>query len=229
MRRLRLIGLMVGAASALSVVGASLAPGTALAAGSGYTPGGTGPGGSATGLPGTVISTSTIQPSGGSGSGTIGGSSITVNVPPGTFPNPVQLVLTDASSSTITPSGGGSVVVVFGVGFYENGTKVTGTFPPVTVTVTSSSITAGSTVYLIVGGQLVAASGASVTNGSATFTITSDPTVEIVAAPAATTSISGATAAVTGEPFRFEEIAAASLVALGGLGLLLVRRRHRAA
>ncbi len=229
MKRLGALGLAFWCAGAVVMGGAVLAPDVAFAAGSGYTPGSPTVGGSATGLPGTVISTTTVQPSGGTGTGAIGSVSIAVTVPTGTFANPTQVVITDATNSQVPPSNGGSVVATFGVGFFVNGTKVTGTFPAVTITVSSSSIQAGATVYVVSGGQLIALTGASVKNGSATFTVTSDPTIEVVAAVATTTSISGATAAVTGKPFALEEIVAGSLVALGGIGLLLLFRRQRAA
>ena len=151
------------------------APTAAFAAGTGYTPGAAAPGGAATGLPGNVVSTTTIQPSGGTANATVGSTSIAASVPAGAFTGPVQLVMTDASSSAVAAAGGASTVVTFGVGFYVNGTKVTGTFPAVTITVSSPSITAGSTVYLVTASGLQAVSGASVKAGSATFTITSDP------------------------------------------------------
>lgn len=208
------------------------APTAAFAAGTGYTPGAAAPGGAATGLPGNVVSTTTIQPSGGTANATVGSTSIAASVPAGAFTGPVQLVMTDASSSAVAAAGGASTVVTFGVGFYVNGTKVTGTFPAVTITVSSPSITAGSTVYLVTASGLQAVSGASVKAGSATFTITSDPVIE-VATPAAASAtatgaaITGATTAQTGKPFFLEGLIAAGLFALGTLLLvgLLVRRR----
>lgn len=236
----RLATVAMGA-GCLGVVGVStlLVPAIASAAGSGYTPAASPTtGGTASGLAGTVVSSTTIQPSGGTATGTVGTATISVDVPAGDFPNPVQAVLTNASGSSVTPASGGTVVATFGIGFYENGTKVTGTFPAVTVTVTSPSITAGSTVYLVEGTTLVAASGASVKAGSATFTITSDPTVEIVApvattaAAAASTSatpISGATTAETGKPFLLEEGIAGALVAFGAALFVGLRLRRRSA
>ena len=70
-------------------------------------------------------------------------------------------------------------MVTFGIGIYVNGTKVTGTFPAISITVSSPSITAGSTVYLVTGSGLQSVSGDSVKAGSATFTITSDPVIEV--------------------------------------------------
>lgn len=225
------------AVGGLAVGGAVLfgAP-AAFAAGSGYTPSPPAPGGTATGLPGSVVTVTTIQPSGGTGTSTIGSSTISASVPAGTFSVPTQLVVTDATSSALTPPNGGSAVVTFGVGFYQNGVKVTGSFPAVTVTVSSPSITAGSTVYLIEGTRLVAAAGATVKAGSATFTITSDPTVEIVAPSGAATTaapgssaVPGGTTVQTGKPFLLEGGVAGLLIAGGASTLFLVRRRRRAA
>jgi hypothetical protein len=130
-------------------------------------------------------------------------------------------------------------MVTFGLGIFENGAKVTGTFPAITVTVTSPSITAGSTVDIVTGSGVQSVSGAAVTNGSATFTITSDPTVEIVAATTATAAatsagsssgaIAGATSGQTGKPFLLEGMVAVALVVIGGLMLVGLRLRRRPA
>jgi len=218
-------------------------PSVAFAAGNGYTPAASPTtGGTASGLAGTVITSTTIQPSGGTANGTIGNATITATVKAGTFTGPVQLVITNASSSAITPTGGGTPVVTFGIGVFENGTKDTGTFPAITVTVTSPSITAGSTVDFVTGAGLQVVSGTAVTNGSATFTFTSDPTVEVVAATATAASatsasasgssgsaIAGATSGQTGKPFLLEELVAVGLLALGVLLLVGLRLRRRPA
>jgi len=219
--RLGARGLMAGAIT--------LTPTAAFAAGSGYTPTG-GTGTTATGLPGSVVSSTTIQPSGGTANATIGNGTVTATVPAGAFTGPVQLTVTDASGSSVAPPSGFTTAMTFGIGFYENGTKVTGTFPAVTVTVSSPSIVAGSTVYLVTGSGLQAVSGAVVKAGSATFTITSDPVVEMatpVSAAAGGTAIAGATSAQTGKPFFVEGLLAAALVAFGSLLLVALRLRRR--
>lgn len=222
-------------AVALAFSAIVLLPATAFAAGSGYTPAGGGTGGTATGLPGSVVTTTTIQPSGGTASGVVGNATITVTVPAGAFQGPVQVVITDASSSTVTPSSGGTVVVTFGVGFYQNGTKVTGSFPAVSVVVTSPSITAASTVYFVTGAGLQSVSGSAVKAGSAAFSVTSDPVVELVTPVSATSTagpgsaIPGATSTQTGKPFFLESILAGGLIAFGLLLLVGLRlRRHTA-
>jgi len=210
-----------------------IVPGSAFGAGSGYTPAGTpAVGGTATGLAGTVASTTTIQPSGGTATATVGSATIVATVPAGAFTGPVQLVETDATSSAVTPPGGGTPVVTFGIGIFSNGVKVTGSFPAVTVTVTSPSIVAGSVVYLVTGSGLQAVRGASVTAGKATFSITSDPTIELAtpvtaASTASATPISGATSVQTGKPFLLEGGLAALLCVAGALLLLTARRRGR--
>jgi hypothetical protein len=231
-RRMFAIALALATASSLAVGTSSALPAAAFAAGSGYTPTGTGnaaPGGAASGLAGTIILSTTIQPSGGTATATIGSATITATVKTGTFPDTIQVIITDASSSSITPPAGGRSVVTFGIGIFENGSKITGTFPAIAVTVTSTAITAGSTIYFVTGMTLQSVGGASVTTGSAAFTITSDPTVEVVAPinAVSTTPIAGATSGQTGKPFLFEGGVAIALVSLGGLMLvaLLVRRR----
>jgi hypothetical protein len=230
------IGLAAGAALA--------GPTQAYAAGSGYTPTGTPTtGGSATGLAGTVVTSTTVQPSGGTASGVVGSSTITATVPPGTFTGAVQVVMTDATGSYLAPSSGGSPVVTFGIGIYVNGSKVTGTFPAVSVTITSPAITVGSTVNLVTGSGLQAATGAAVQAGSASFSITSDPVVEVTA-PVGTvgttasggtggtssgTAIAGATSGETGKPFLLEEMVAVALLAFGALVLVALRLRRRTA
>ncbi len=235
MKRCTLIRL---GAIALVAGSIGLTPVAAFAAGSGYTPATGGTGGTATGLPGSVVSSTTIQPSGGTANATIGNCTISVTVPAGAFTGPVQLTVTDASASSVAPPSGGTTVVTFGIGFYQNGSKVTGTFPAVTVTVSSPSITAGSTVYFVTGAGLQAVSGAAVQAGSVTFTITSDPVVEVATPASAAASgavgatgvaISGATSAQTGKPFYLEALVAAALMAFGSLLLVALRLRRRTA
>ena len=213
-------------AAAAGVVGA--AP-LAFAAGNGYSPGTPTPGGTAPGLPGSVVCVNTEQPSGGKPSCSLGSATITVTVPPGTFSGPTQVVVTDAGSSSVTPPRGGAVVLTFGLGFYQNGSKVAGTFAPVTVTVSDPSITSGSSVYFVINGVLQPVSGATISNGSVTFKLSSDPTVEVTS-PASTSSaqVAGATTVHTGEPFLLEGGLAALLV-LGGSALLILAVTRRRA
>jgi hypothetical protein len=228
--RLAVAGCGVAMAGALLI-----APTAAFGAGTGYTPAGSPtPGGTATGLAGTVASTTTVQPGGGVATGTVGSATVTATVPAGAFTGAVQVVITDATSSAVVPPGGGTAIVTFGIGIYSDGVKVTGSFPAVSITVTSPSITAGSTVYLVTGSGLQSVSGDAVKAGSATFSITSDPTIEVATTTAATTTggataIAGATSSQTGKPFILEGGIAALLCAVGALLLVAVRRRGRPA
>ena len=111
----------------------------------------------------------------------VGSATITVAVPPGTFTGPVQVVMTDATSSYLAPAPGGPPWSRSESASTSMGRRSLAHSPPFAVTITSPAITAGSTVYLVTGSGLQAASGASVQAGSATFTITSDPVVEVTA------------------------------------------------
>jgi hypothetical protein len=228
---------LLGSAAA----GALAGPTPAFAAGSGYTPTSTPTtGGTASGLAGTVVTSTTVQPSGGTASGTVGSSTITATVPPGTFTGAVQVVMTNAAGAYRPPGAAASPVVVFGIGIYVNGSKVTGTFPAVTVTITSPAITLGSTVYLVTASGLQSATGAAVRAGSASFSITSDPVIEVtdpVGTAGATasgttggtssgTAVAGATSVQTGQPFLLEELAAVALLAFGALILVALRLRR---
>jgi hypothetical protein len=131
--------------------------------------------------------------------------------------------MTDAQAAAVAPTSGSTVVTV-GIGFFVNGTKVTGTFPAVPVTISCASIAAGSTVYFVNGSSLQAISGASVASGSVTFNVTSDPTVQVVSA---SSSVPGASNVITGKPFLLEGILAIGLVASGSLMLRRLRHRRR--
>lgn len=231
--KVRRIGRPVFVLAAIfSAAALVMAPSTvASAAGNGYTPGTPSPGGVAPGLPGHVDTVTTVGAGGGTATGSVGSSTITVTVGPTSFGQPVQVVMTSPpGQSNGNGKDKGQIVALFGLGFYENGSKVTGSFPPVTVTVTSPNIVAGSTVSFIVNGNLVQVPSSQVTAGSATFTISSDPVVEVTnVAGTAPIAITGATAAVTGEPFGLDEILSAFLVLLGIALLLTLRLRRRAA
>jgi hypothetical protein len=230
MRRCVVLALALVGCLGLALGGSLASPTGAFAAGSGYAPSGNPTDrGTASGLAGAVVSSTTVQPSGGTATGTVGSSTITVTVPAGAFKDPVQVVLTDATTASVTPSTGGSVIVAFGIGIYVNGTKITGTFPAITVAVTSSAITVSSMVDFVGGSGLQAVSGATIGAGSATFTITSDPVVELASAPAGGTTIVGATSGHTGKPFLLEGVAAIALVVFGTVMLVGLRFRRRSA
>ena len=210
----------------LALGGAVIASPLASAAGTGYAPG-TAPhtGATAPGLHGKVVKVCTLQPAGGPCAATIGDTSITASVTSGTFAVPTTCVVTDADSTALAGPGGAQVVVAFGFGCYQNGTKLTGSFsPPVLVTVSSPQIVTGSKVYFRESTELEAVT-ASVTSGKATFPVNEDPTVEVTAP---TVALTGATTVHTGEPFALEGAIADLLVLAGSvlIGWLALRRRR---
>lgn len=214
---------MLGAAAALGVGGLVLWSGTALAAGTGYGPGSstgaTPPGGFS-----SVVTSQTVSATGGTVSASYSGETVAVSVPSGDFPGPVQVTVT-APSTTALPG----VVTAFDLSFAVNGQAVTGALAkPVTFTIKDSSISAGDTVDVWNGSAWVAYASAVVQNGEVVITVTSDPAFAVLAASTTSTppaTVTGATTATTGIPVDTLAGAAAGFVALGGLGLLFVRRR----
>jgi hypothetical protein len=214
---------------ALSGVVLSTLP--ASAAGTSYGGGtGTGTGTGATGagcVPGTVASADTVGTTGGTVTATIGSDTITVNVPANTLPAGSQVVITDNTSTEVNPATGYTVVLAYGISVCVNGAKYTGTFSPVPVTVTGSNLISGAQFYIENGTTYEQLAGATVTVGSVTYSLTSDPNYEAAVpnASLASTAIPSATVVVTGKPFLLEGLIAAILFAAGVL--LLVRLRLR--
>jgi len=215
-----------------AAIGVLLAAAPALGAGTGYGgAGGTSGSGGTGGLAGTVVSTTTVQPTGGPASGVVGSDTVTVTVPSGAFANPVQVVVTNAAGDTPTTVGGSAVALSFGVGFYQNGTKVTGTFPAVACSVSGPNVNASSVLYL--NGSSTPYPTTFVAPDTLDFTVTSDPnflltTAATTAALSSTSAsaVAGATTAQTGVPLRGELLLAGVLVMAGG-SLLVVRRMRR--
>jgi hypothetical protein len=221
-------------------------PGIAVAAGQSYTGGnapGTGPTGGATTAPGftTILTTQTIQPSGGSVSASSGGSTVSVTIPAGALTTPAQITLSTGSPSGLSglPSGA-SPIVALGVSIDVNGSKYTGTFnSPITVTISNPGITTADQllVYDPASGSYVSASQASnvanvtVSAGKITLQILSDPYVVVSAATgaAATTAVTGATSATTGVPVLAEVLGGAGLLAVGILLIWRLRRSSNGA
>lgn len=212
-------------------LGMSLAlAGPAGAAGSGYTPPSpppTSPPTPTTCPAGNVITSLTIPPGGGTVTATVDGSTVTVSVPAGAFPDGAQVAIVEFSAA-VAPTGD-TIVLAFGIDFCVNGTKFTGTFSPAaTVTVSNPAIRPGQTLYQQIGTTLVPIS-AQISNGSLSFSIDTDPNFVLVTAvgPAATV-IPGATSVVTGKPFLLEELVGGLLVLFGStLSLLFLRLRLR--
>ena len=205
----------VGAAAGLLLA----LPATALAAGSGYAPA---PVTSAPGVPGgfnSVVTTVTIQPSGGTVTATIDGTTITITVPAGAFSQPTQVVVTSGDVAQIGSAGvtGKSAVLAFGISFLVNGQPLTTTFPtPIGVKAAGNfASTDELVVYDTTTGAWTPVAGATVTNGTMSFTISSDPDFAVLASNAQ--PVPGATTPVTGKPFLLEGLIAALLVLVGGL------------
>lgn len=180
---------------------------------------------------GNVVSSTAIGPGGGTVSGTVDGSTVTVSVPPGAFPDGATVAILDTSSTAVAPTGD-TLVLAFGIAFCVDGTKFTGTFsPPATVTVTNPAIRPGQTFYQQTGTTLTPVPGVTISNGSLSFSVSTDPDYVLVASITTNaTVIPGATSVVTGKPFLLEGLVGGALVLAGGLLLALfvrVRLRHR--
>lgn len=208
---------VVAGAFAAGAAAACLWAAPAGAAGTGYGPGGTAPPTAPGGFTTTVVS-QTISTSGGTVTGTSGGAKLAVTVPGGTFSGPVQVTVSAAPTTSEAPG----AVVAFDLTFLVNGTAPTGSFAhPVVFTVTDPSIKAGETVDVWNGSSWVRYQDATVTDGVATITLTTDPAFAVLASA----TVPGAT---TGVPIKGLGMGAGLLGLLGGAGLIATRRRRTA-
>jgi hypothetical protein len=194
--------------------------------GPGTSGGGGGGGGGNPAPSSTTCPTITVDPGTG-GSGSCNG--VTVNVPaqpagPCTKINTTVTVNPVGAIAVPNPPAGFSQVYAVTVAFTcsNTGQKYTGAFTPTaTVTVTNPSIQPGHPIFEFANGTWSQVANATVTAGSATFSVAGDPQF-VFYAPA----ISGATLAVTGKPVVGEGILAGALFALGLLGMWRVARRR---
>jgi hypothetical protein len=219
------IGVMVaGSAMFLALAGPASAAGTGYAPAPAPTPT---PTPSTTCGSGAIVTSADVGAAGGSITGTVGGSTVTVTVPAGALPSTgTQVALTDTAGTAAAPSGD-TIVLSFAVNFCVNGSKFTGTFAtPVTVTVSDPAIKPGQSLFVLTPSGLVPVS-ATIGNGSFTITITGDPTFVLVTSSTTATAIPGATSVVTGKPFVLEGAVAGALVLFGSFLLLRLRFRHR--
>jgi len=222
--RMMAIATLGGAALVVASAGGALAA-------AGYGP----PGPPPPPVPGgysVVVTSQTIGPAGGTiGPVNVNGTSVTLTIPAGAFPVPVQITLSAPDLAAIGTAGffGHSAVAGVGIQVQENGSPYPGTFlKPLTLTMSSSSITSSGIVVVWNGTAFVAESAATVTAGSATVSFDSDPDFAVLA-PTGTGAIPGATTAATGQPFLGEGILAGLLLLLGATGLGYARRRRAGA
>ena len=172
--------LVVVGASTLTAV---LIP-TAAFATCGYNPGGGGGGGVPSGY-GTVLCSSTVNPSGGTASCSNRGSTVTVSVASGTFSAPTEVTFTAIPSGLLGLSTffGYKVVTAMGVIFTQNCKKVTGTLPhAVSVSDTNSAIGSGDKVAILYLTPLNITFGSpSISGHNASFSFGSDPYFALLA------------------------------------------------
>jgi hypothetical protein len=230
-------------ASALIAMSGLLLSSPAWGAGSGYSPGtgsGTGAGGSGPTTPTgftDIVTTQTVQPSGGTVTATAGTTTVQVVVPSGALATPFQAVVTSGTTSGLSglPSGAQPTLAI-GIGFEQNGQKVTGTFnTPITVTITDSSITTAEQVVIydpstgtyVPVSEATNVANVSVTNGQVTFQVLADPYIALLAASSAAVApaVGGATTPVTGVPIVTEAAVGGVLVIAGLLLAMRLRRR----
>jgi hypothetical protein len=198
----------------------------AFAGGTPYGGGGPGGGTGLPGLPGSVVTTCTFEGPALTCTATIGSYTISVFMPAGSLAVGSQLEITSVAD---VQAPDGILLLAFGVGDFLNGSKVTSTFAlPLTTTVTGPGITSSTVVNeATLNGTVVVPTMAG--KGSLVFAVPADPSYQLdnPVTAAATSSIGGATVAVTGKPFGAEEILAGVLVGFGAMLLIGLRLRRR--
>jgi hypothetical protein len=194
----------------------------------------------ASGVPGgfgSVLTTQPVAMTGGSVTATVGANTITVTVPSGALTEDSEVTITSGTASAIGNAGVSGDDAVIGIGINvtdTSGTKFTGTFgTPISVTISGTFNPADSVVlYDVTSSSWQTVSGASVTSGLVSFSISSDPDIAVLAPEAATSSVvdtppvvAGATDVTTGKPFLLEGILAGALILTGTVAFLRLRRR----
>jgi hypothetical protein len=216
----------------MSMLGIAISAVPASAAGTSY--GGSSGTGSTSGssgaacVAGTVAAATSVGSAGGTVTALVGTDTITVTVPAGTLPDGSQVVITDNSANETSPASGYTIVLAYGISVCVNGVKFTGSFSPVPVSVTGSNIISGAQFYVLNGTVFQQLAGATVSVGSITYSLTSDPSYEaaVPSSSVTATAIPNATVVVTGKPFLLEGLIALLLLAMGMFLLIRLRFRH---
>ncbi|WDL96104.1 hypothetical protein [Alicyclobacillus sp. ALC3] len=209
---------LLGTAVAATVI--AMSTGTALAAGSGYAPGGSSVGpGSAAGFT-SVLSAKTLGPTGGTITGNSPMGTATVEVPGGAFTSPEQISLTSGNQSAIAadvPSGD-TLLTAFGVNF-------AGALPkkPITLTITNTAIPSTAEVFKVTASGLTKMN-ARVSAGKVTISFQNDPDFVVVKTTAG--NVPGATSPVTGVPIALDFGAGFGIALLGSVMIFMSRRRE---
>ncbi|HEX4090261.1 MAG TPA: hypothetical protein VHZ33_16230 [Trebonia sp.] len=220
--------------SAVALIGAGVAVGTAgqaLAAttsGGGYGPppvtNPSPPGGFS-----NVVTTVTICQNGGAiGPDPVDQSQLTVFVPAGAFPTCVQITVTAPDLADITPMHDFTDVTGAGIQVTRNGAPYSGTFlKPVTATFRSSRISADSDVLVWNGSAFVTDPDSTDAQGDDSVSFNTDPDFTVEDQDTGTlTKVPGATVPVTGKPLLGEGILAGALLLAGAGGVVASRRRR---
>ncbi|MCL4422881.1 MAG: hypothetical protein M1115_06910 [Actinobacteria bacterium] len=209
----------------LVAVSAALAAlsGTAWAAQGGYLPSSTSQQSSVPGGFSTVAATKSFTSSGGTMQASVDGLGVSVTVPAGALPQGGQVILRSGNLSAVPGSVAG-IAVSIDVGGHPLTQPLS---TPITVVVDNPAIKASDVVLIWNGSSFIAYSDASVTAGSATIKITSDP-VFVVSSPSSVQAVPGATSVTTGEPFVGGGLLALALLVLAGGALVWRRHRHTA-
>lgn len=212
------VALYLAASVALVAGVIALSASPAFAAGGGYGPT-TSPSTAPSGFT-TTVASQTVPTTGGTVKASYNGQQLSLALPAGDFTAPVQVTVTAPSTP---PSG---AVTAFAVSFSVNGKVVSGTLAkPVTFVINNASVKAGQIVEIWNGTTWAKYTNATVTNGSATITLTSDPTFAVATATSPST-VPAATTGTTGVPVDGIVLGAGVLLLIGVGGIVLLRRRR---